>query len=228
MSEPCLGLDTALGACSAAIVADGHVLAEERTLMTTGQAEAIAPMVQRVVAAAGLSVDALGRIGVTTGPGTFTGQRIGLSFARGLALALGIPAIGVTTLEALASGARLRHPGRPVIAAIDARRGELYVQAFDAGGGPASEAALLKQDEAAALLVDHTTILAGTGAPILAGLTSATTIDADDQPSAALVAALAAQRRPGLHPPSPFYLRAPDAKLPGPLKPLPAARSQAP
>ncbi len=191
--------------------------------MTTGQAEAIAPMVQRVMAEAGLAFADLKRIGVTTGPGTFTGQRIGLAFARGLALALKIPCVGVTTLEALAAAARSRHAGMAVLAAIDARRGELYAQLFDAGGAPAAAPALLGHADAAALAAVPL-ILTGTGAPILAPLIDGALIDEDDQPSAVVVAALAAGREPGAHPPAPFYLRAPDAKLPGPLKTPPQWR----
>src|SRR3978361_1396056 len=96
-----LGLDTALGACSVALLADGETLAHEHRTMQRGHAEALAPMFKPVMREAGLSFAALDRIAVTTGPGTFTGQRVGLAFARGLRLALGKPAIGVTTLDAI-------------------------------------------------------------------------------------------------------------------------------
>lgn len=220
MKVICLGLDTALGACSAALLADGSVLAGERLAMTTGQAETIAPMTQRVAAAAGIAFADITRIGVTTGPGTFTGQRIGLAFARGLALALKIPCVGVTTLEALAAAARARHPGDAVLAVIDARRGEVYAQGFSADGVAAFEPVLLTQDAAAqaAKAMPFPLVLTGTGAPILAALLEGAVIDEDDQPGAAIIAALALAREPAGHPPAPFYLRAPDAKLPGPLK----------
>lgn len=220
----CLGLDTALGACSAALLDGDTVLATERLMMATGQAEAIAPLVQRIMEAAAMPFSAIRRIGVTTGPGTFTGQRIGLSFARGLALALKIPAVGVTTLEALATAARARHPNALVLAVTDARRGELYAQLFAPDGAQASDAALLAHEAAAAIAGDAAAVLTGTGGPILAPLLPAATLDIDDQPDAAIVARLALTREPGAHPPAPFYLRAPDAKLPGPLKPLPAGR----
>lgn len=224
MSElVCLGLDTALGACSAALATKTRVLAAERVLMRTGQAEAIAPMVARVLAAAGIEMAAIGRIGVTTGPGTFTGQRIGLSFARGLRLALGVPCAGVTTLEALAVAARARHPGRAVLAAIDARRGEVYAQGFGADGAALGDPALLSLAAAEDLAARMgAPVVAGSGGAVLPGLDA----DSDDQPDAAVIARLALERAAPDGPPAPFYLREADAKLPGPLKPLPPVRAK--
>ena len=97
-----LGIDTALGACSAALTADARVVAHAFEEMQRGHAEALAPMVDALMRNAGLSYAALNRIAVTTGPGTFTGQRVGLAFARAMALALKIPAVGVTTLDVMA------------------------------------------------------------------------------------------------------------------------------
>ena len=77
----CLGLDTALGACSAALADEAGVIARAWQAMATGHAEAIAPMTERLLSDAGIGFAAVGRIAVTTGPGTFTGQRIGLAFA---------------------------------------------------------------------------------------------------------------------------------------------------
>ena len=95
-----LGIDTALDACSVALVRDGETLAEISEPMTRGQAERLAPMVRDAVARAGVSYAVIDRVAVTTGPGSFTGVRVGLSFARALALAIGKPCIGVSTLEA--------------------------------------------------------------------------------------------------------------------------------
>src|SRR5690242_17949012 len=97
-----LAIDTALEACSVAIVRGDNVLVNLRERMQRGQAERLAPMVREAAGAAGVSFSELDRIAVTTGPGSFTGVRVGLSFARALALALGKPCIGVSTLEALA------------------------------------------------------------------------------------------------------------------------------
>src|SRR5256885_16176646 len=106
-----LAMDTALGACSAAIVADGTTLAHEHLLMARGHAEALAPMVESLMRVAGVPFASLDRIAVTTGPGTFTGQRVGLAFARALGLGLKRPVIGVTTLDAMPEEALAKHPG---------------------------------------------------------------------------------------------------------------------
>ena len=214
----CLGLDTALGACSVALTGAAGPLAHRFQAMSTGHAEALAPMVEGLMREAGLAFPALTRIAVTTGPGTFTGQRIGLAFARGLALALKIPCIGITTLEAMAAAARAERPGHGVLVAADARRGECYAQAFAADGAPLGEPALLTLDAAAALISPGLT-LAGTAAEALAA--HGGVLSTVRQPDAAFVAALALPR-PDPSPPHPLYLRAPDAKLPGPLKGGPA------
>lgn len=210
----CLGLDTALGACSVALAGAEGPIARRFELRTTGHAEALAPMADALMREAGAAFADLTRIAVTTGPGTFTGQRIGLAFARGLALALKIPCIGITTLEAMAAAARAAHPGRTVLVAVDARRGEVYAQTFGADGAGEGQPALLAL-EALAGRIDPGTVLAGSAAETLShhgGLLSAIR-----QPDAAFVAALSVAR-PDTGPPHPLYLRAPDAKLPGPLK----------
>ncbi len=210
----CLGLDTALGACSAALAgADGPV-ARRLHEMSTGHAEALAPMVEGLMREAGVAFAALGRIAVTTGPGTFTGQRIGLAFARGLALALKIPCIGVTTLETMAAAALAERPGHDVLVATDARRGEVYAQTFAADGAGRGAPTLLTVDAAAAQVAPGIT-LAGSAAAMLAP--HGGTVSAVRQPDAAFVAALGLTR-PDAGLPQPLYLRAPDAKPPGPLK----------
>ena len=122
-----LAVDTALGACSVAVLEDDVVLVHRLEFMERGHAEALAPMVEEAMAAAGVPFAAIDRLAVTTGPGTFTGQRVGLAFMRGLRVALGKPLVGVTTLSAMAQGARAE-TGLALAAALhDARRNEVYL-----------------------------------------------------------------------------------------------------
>jgi tRNA threonylcarbamoyladenosine biosynthesis protein TsaB len=217
-----LAFDTAMAACSAAVLAtDGAepvLLARVWEARARGHAEILMSRIEQVMDEAALGFGALDRIAVTVGPGTFTGVRIGVAAARGMALALGIEATGVTTLEAIARGAQARTAGRPLCVAIDARRGELYVQCFDAALRGLSEPAALPPRQAAALASRHGCIVVGTGAAMLCdaaggrGLDCAA--DAPLQPDALHVALAAAGRPPGGGPPEPLYLRAPDAKLP--------------
>src|ERR1043166_3410136 len=124
-----LAVDTALGACSAAVLQDETSLAHRFVAMERGHAEALAPMVQEAMAEAGSAFTDLDRLAVTTGPGTFTGQRVGLAFMRGLRVALNRPLTGVTTLEAMAAAT-----GADKAAAIhDAKRDEAYLLLWENG-----------------------------------------------------------------------------------------------
>ena len=123
-----LAVDTALGACSCAIVDDARVLAHRFEIMERGHAERLAPMVDEAMRETGLSFADLERLAVTTGPGTFTGQRVGLAFARGLRVALKIPLTGITTLEAMATAAIAETGAEFGVAIHDAKRNEVYFQ----------------------------------------------------------------------------------------------------
>jgi tRNA threonylcarbamoyladenosine biosynthesis protein TsaB len=206
-----LALDTCLNACSVAVLDDGRVLAHEREVMARGHQERLAPMAQRAMAAAGLSFDTLDRIGVTVGPGSFTGLRVGLAFAKGLGSALGRPVVGVGTLEALAAEAE-----GLVFAAIDARRDQVYLQAFDVGRALMAPD-VLPVPTAAARLVELSMgrpfSLVGSGGPLLVDAASGARLIPADGCDARLVARLAGEVRDPA-PPRPLYLRAPDAKLP--------------
>ena len=136
-----LAVDSALGPCSAALWQDGRVVAEAAAESAEPDA-VLVPMVAAVMAQANIAYAALDAIAVTIGPGSFTGLRVGVAAARGLSLAAGVPAIGITTFEALAAAldpADIR--GRDILIAIAAGRGDVYAQAFgpDLGlrGGPA-------------------------------------------------------------------------------------------
>ena len=216
-----LAVDTALGACSAAIVEDSKVLATRRELMDRGHAERIAPMAQEVMAEAGLAFAALNRLAVTTGPGTFTGQRVGIAFMRGLRLALRQPLIGVTTLEAMLAAA-LDESGMDAAAAFhDARREEVYC-AVHAKGELAVPVSLARFDDALhlvrAAVGNDKVAFAGTAAEKAASAYAATGGSGFAtnvrQPDAVWVARLAVGKPEPAASPHPLYLRAPDAKLP--------------
>lgn len=208
-----LALDTCLDACSLAVLDGGVVRAQASHPMGRGHQEAIAPLAQTVMAQAGLTFSDLDRVGVTIGPGSFTGLRVGLAFAKGLGAALSIPVVGVGTLAALSEPLG---PGL-VFAVIDARRGQVYLQAFSEGR-PLMAPDALDVATAAARLAElsggRDAVLAGSGAGLLAELMPAARIlEAPACDPAAVARLAAAQTNPA--PPRPLYLRAPDARLPG-------------
>lgn len=132
-----LAFDTSAALCAAALLRGGRIVASVTEPMAKGQAERLMPMLAEVLAGAGVGWADLDAVAVGIGPGNFTGVRISVAAARGIALAAGIPAIGVSTLEALAEGAP-----RPVTAVADARRGAFYVQGFGPDRAPALVEAL--------------------------------------------------------------------------------------
>jgi tRNA threonylcarbamoyladenosine biosynthesis protein TsaB len=210
-----LAVDTCLGACSAALLRDGEILAHRWQAMERGHAEALAPMVQDVMQ--GHDLSALDRLAVTVGPGTFTGQRVGLSFMRGLRLARNIPLTGVTSLEAMAAAASAETGIIRGVAIHDARRGEAYLSLVE--DGSATAPCVLAFDAAIAAIRDFgPCALAGTGASAVAdALGGRVSLSSVRQPDALFVARLAEARplpAPGTPPPAPLYLRAPDARLP--------------
>jgi tRNA threonylcarbamoyl adenosine modification protein YeaZ len=184
-----LAIDTAGPRLQLALSRDGatDTLVED---MPTGQAERIFPAIGELLARNGTTYADLQRLAVTTGPGSFTGVRIGLSAARGLALALGVPAIGVPTLLAISLGA----PDAPLAVLLDARRDEAYFQAFAGPGRPSAPPALLAMAEARARLT-----------PGLAVVT-------DPSPNIARLAAFAATANPSEFAPDAAYIRGADAK----------------
>ena len=218
-----LALDTALSACSVALLADGRILARRFETRARGHAEALLPMVETVRTEAGLEYRDLDLLAVTVGPGNFTGLRIGLAAARGMALAAALPLTGVTTLEAIATAAADRDAGadRPIYVAIDARGGEFYGQAFAPDLVPLGAPGRLRLGDvgdrlpaqsivvgSAARLIEHR--LAGHGRDYQFR-------DQPADPDAAIVARIAARRPPPgerADPVGPLYLRDPDAKLP--------------
>lgn len=213
-----LGLDTATSGCSAALWDDGRIAARRALPMARGQAEALVPMVQGVLADAGLDFADIDRIAVTVGPGAFTGLRIALAAARGFALAAGLPVIGVTTFEALARAVpAAERCNRTVLAAVDSRRAEPFLQLFDRDLAPMGEPGVLAPDAVPGWLPAGPLLVVGDGAPALRPVLETRTDVVWDTgtglPDAAVVAALGAERSEGL-PPQPLYLRPPDVTLP--------------
>lgn len=211
-----LAVDTALGACSAALLDGEHVLAHSFEPMDRGHAERLAPMVDEMMKQAGMAFPALDRLAVTIGPGTFTGQRVGLAFMRGLRLALRLPLTGLTTLEAMAAAAMAETGSGKAAAIHDARREEAYLLLRD-GDGIAQQPVVMPFAEAVARIQDFgPCALAGTGAAAAQEILGHDfPLSVIRQPDALWLARLAQRRPPSHEAPGPLYLRAPDAKLPG-------------
>lgn len=208
-----LAVDTALGACSAAIIDGDDVLAHRFLVMERGHAEALAPMVQECMDQAGCNFSEIDRLAVTTGPGTFTGQRVGIAFMRALRIALAKDLVGLTTLSVMAYQA-MAETGCPTgVSLHDARRGEVYAEAV---GTSLFQALLLPFDEAVMRVscVGERAVLAGSAAARAHERLPRTVLSAICQPDALWVAKLARTLPAPDAPPRPLYLRAPDAKIP--------------
>ncbi|MBR0812256.1 tRNA (adenosine(37)-N6)-threonylcarbamoyltransferase complex dimerization subunit type 1 TsaB [Bradyrhizobium diazoefficiens] len=216
-----LAIDTALDACSVAVLDTdaGELLAQEQLLMKRGHAEALMPMIARVMQSASLAFASLDRIAVTVGPGSFTGLRVGISAARGLALAAERPAIGLTTLSAYAAAIVGQSKSAPVISAIDARHDHVYFQIVAGDGSQLVRPKVASIDEAIAASQFGTPHLVGNAAGILAerwpkDSPQPVAVDAQAAPDISWVAWLGAAANPETTPARPFYLKAPDAKPP--------------
>ncbi len=216
-----LAIDCATNACSAALWLDDAPGPHRHAVMRRGHGEVLMPMVAEIMDEAGLDFAGLRAIAVTTGPGAFTGIRIGLSAARGFALAAGLPVVGVTTLEAVA--AAQDSEGYPLLVALDSKRDDIYVQLFESDGAALSEPLSMLPEEVADILPAAKTVavagdmadavlraLADRDPPLLR-------LTGPDLPDAAVVARIAARRfasepvAANAPPPTALYLRPPDA-----------------
>ena len=216
-----LAIDTASTLCAACVTdtGTGEVLGRAVIHIGKGHAEALMGIIAEAMAEAGVGYKGLGSIAVSIGPGSFTGIRVGVSAARGLALALKIPAVGVTTLAAMAEEARDRHPDRRILVAIDAKRGELYVEDHEADGRLVAGPMIVAVEEAGTLLAGELPVLAGSGAAIVLAAAQADDpaaafdiVESSATADIAIYARLAAAGRIHGSPPKPLYLRGPDAK----------------
>jgi tRNA threonylcarbamoyladenosine biosynthesis protein TsaB len=214
-----LAIDTALDACAAAVLDTKRagIIASETLPMTRGHAEALLPLIARVMDVAQTEFVELDRIAVTTGPGSFTGLRVGISAARGVALAAGKPAIGLSTLAGLAAPLIAEDDSTNVVAAIDARHEHVYLQIFGSGGRTLVSPRIASLRDAVRAAVTGPARLIGSGAGLLAkawprGTDPPFLVDERGAPDISWIARLGAAAADGYGPPRPLYLRAPDAQ----------------
>lgn len=217
-----LAIDTAGSLCAVALHDSDRnaILAERTEELGRGHAERLMDLVAEALAQAGIDYAALGRVIATAGPGSFTGIRVGLATARGIALGLGIDAVGANALEAVAEHCRETGSwdgSSPLLAVQDAKRGEAYAMFLGdcaAAGIPDGPfvapwhrlAALARQLDGLSLCgtgAMHVNVAAGSSLPVLNELAS---------PPVATIARLGARLDPGEARPEPLYLRSPDAK----------------
>lgn len=208
-----LAFDTTLGACSVALQVDGEIVSSKKEVRARGHVERLLPMVDEIMDDAGVKLDDIEYIAVTVGPGTFAGVRIGLSAAKGMALALDIPVIAVTSLEAIAFGYFRSNPDtKTANVCIDARRGEFYMQSFE-------QDMTALNDAAAVPLSDIESYKFAGGGAIGSGskLIGKESLEEYNSPNAENIALYAASKTSGAGNADhikPLYLRAPDAKPP--------------
>jgi tRNA threonylcarbamoyladenosine biosynthesis protein TsaB len=215
-----LAIDTALAACSAAVLDTdygGGVLASDSLSMTRGHAEALMPLIYHVMQRSELTFPEIDRVVVTTGPGSFTGLRVGISAARGIALAADKPAVGVSTLTAYAAPLLADDDSTPVIAAIDARHDHVYLQVFGVGGRVLIAPRLAPMSDAIRAVSDAQSRIVGSAAQSIAdrlprGAPLPLLVDVREAPDIIWVARMGAVLPEGQSPPKPQYLRAPDAR----------------
>jgi tRNA threonylcarbamoyladenosine biosynthesis protein TsaB len=205
---PTLVIDTCLAACQVALFDGARMIFGLSEPMERGHQERLAPMAAEVMGEAKVSFPDLGKIAVTTGPGSFTGLRVGLAFAKGLRLATGSPLAGIGTLGALAASAGFEGLSA---GAIDARRGMVYLQAFVNGRALSEPEALPAADAASRLAAIAPGLwrVAGPGAVLLAGTDNIEAVDLAAPALRALGGLAAAEPSANVEP---LYLRAPDAK----------------
>ncbi|HXP03000.1 MAG TPA: tRNA (adenosine(37)-N6)-threonylcarbamoyltransferase complex dimerization subunit type 1 TsaB, partial [Stellaceae bacterium] len=216
-----LAFDTAGSACSVAVGRDGTVLGYERREMRHGHAEALLPMIGRVMTVAGLAATEIDFVAVSTGPGGFTGIRAGLAGAQGLALATGAQLVGVNSFAAVA--ALVPKADAPLLVALDSRRADPYVQLFSPNGEAEGEPAAVPLErlrDFVGLAIDASLRVAGDAAEAaamaLSGSVSIIEMLPETAPDARGVLVAAFHRLPAAVESSarPLYLRAPDVSLP--------------
>ncbi len=232
-----LALDTSTTACSVAVLAEGRLAAHRFEAMVRGQAERLNPMIGEAMAAADLAFRSLDMVAVTTGPGAFTGLRIGIACARAVALACGARLAGITTFDALARAVpadERTDSRRDLIVCVDGKRRDVFAQRYDAALHPRGAPFVLVPAEAASVLAAGRFLLAGDGAPQVAAALAvrfaadggygtapesrirlSAAIRPPDAAHVAVLAAALAAAGADMEAPRPFYIRPPDVRLPG-------------
>ena len=213
-----LAIDTALAVCAVAVLDTERtgMRARESVPMLRGHAEALMPMIARVMDAAQLDFAELDRIAVTTGPGSFTGLRVGIAAARGIALAASKPSVGLTTLAAYAAPQIANEDTVPVVTAIDARHGQVYLQVFGPGGRTLVPPRVASIADAVRAAATGPVRIVGSAAGLIAaawptGFPAPSLVEAHPAPDIDWVARLGAAAA-GPVTPKPLYLKAADAQ----------------
>lgn len=213
-----LAVDTALGLCSALVMdtVTDQVIARESLSMDRGHAEALMPLVERVMAKVPDGFSSLERVATTVGPGSFTGLRVGLSAGRAMALATSLPIVGITTLSAFAAPFLGEGSDRMVASVIDARHQHVYLQISGGRGHIHVPPCIIPLAEAEALILSAEARIVGSAASLFANLAESSRFkvicEADQAgPDCEWVARLAAFADPDEARPTPLYLRPPDA-----------------
>jgi tRNA threonylcarbamoyladenosine biosynthesis protein TsaB len=228
-----LALDTALDNCAAAVLdTDAKVeLAQESQPMKRGHAEALMPLIAGVMTKARIAYLDLDRVAVTTGPGSFTGLRVGISAARGIALAADKPVVGLTTLSAYMAPMVAQTSPLPIIVAIDARHDHVYFQAVAGTGVTLVRPGVVPIEETFRAARFGAVRIVGNAAQKLADrwppqMQKPSLVDDQPGPDVVWVAWVGAASDPAKSPAKPFYMRAPDAKPK--IDPLLAGRGHIP
>ncbi|MEX0955282.1 MAG: tRNA (adenosine(37)-N6)-threonylcarbamoyltransferase complex dimerization subunit type 1 TsaB [Rhizobiaceae bacterium] len=210
-----LAIDTAANLCAACVFdTEAGELGRSVLDLGKGHAEHLMTGIDDALAAAGTTYAELDLIGVAVGPGSFTGIRVGVAVARGLALALKIPSVGITTLDALAEEAWEAHAGREILAVIDARREQIYATRYDAGGARTKGPVIATLSEAVDMIAGGGPVLTGSAADMVNEASGHKLDIAGTAATAdiAVYARLAARNGPADTPPRPLYLRDADAR----------------
>jgi tRNA threonylcarbamoyladenosine biosynthesis protein TsaB len=220
-----LAIETSSPCGSVALLDDGKLVVELEHEQPNAHAERILPLVEHVLASAGFDRTSLDRVAVGIGPGSFTGLRVGIALAEGLALGLDIPIVGVASLRAMAAAAPTAET-RIRIPVLDARRNEVFVAAYGAEGEEKLAPCALAVSGAGARLADlgSEAIYVGAFARLIAPQADRLEGREFDLPRARWVGAVAARLEAGSHAPDPIYVRGAGATLPN-LPPSPISPS---